>query len=63
VVAAIDGAGGNDTLQLNGLSNDKTALNYWGDWLGSTSANGNTTIDFHDVAHNGADVAASRSLA
>jgi len=54
VVSAI----GNDTLQFNGLSNDQTALNYWGNWLTSTTRNGTTTIDFHDVAHNVADVAA-----
>jgi len=54
VVSAI----GNDTMQFNGLSNDQTALNYWGNWLTSTTRNGTTTIDFHDVAHNVADVAA-----
>ncbi len=56
VIAAINGAGGNDTLLFNGLSADQTALNYWGSWLDSATADGNTTIRFHDIAHKGADV-------
>jgi hypothetical protein len=56
-LSGTNGGGGNDGLLFNGLSGDQTALNYWGNWLSSTTANGNTTIDFHDVAHNGADIA------
>jgi hypothetical protein len=54
--AAINGVGGNDTLQFNGLSADPTALNYWGNWLDSTNAGGNTTLHFHDIANRGADI-------
>jgi hypothetical protein len=51
-----NGGGGNDALLFNGLSNDPTAANYWGNVLSSTTANGNTTIHVHDVADGGADV-------
>ena len=51
-----NGGGGNDVLLFNGLSNDPTAANYWGNVLSSTTANGNTTIHVHDVADGGADV-------
>jgi hypothetical protein len=56
-LSGTNGGGGNDSLLFDGLSGDQTALNYWGNWLSSTTANGNTTIDFHDIAHNGADIA------
>jgi hypothetical protein len=56
-LSGTNSGGGNDGLLFNGLSGDQTALNYWGNWLSSTTANGNTTIDFHDVAHHGADIA------
>ncbi len=56
-LSSTNSGGGNDGLLFNGLSGDQAALNYWGNWLSSTTANGNTTIDFHDVAHNGADIA------
>jgi hypothetical protein len=55
-LSVTNGGGGNDTLVFNGLSNDPTAANYWGNWLSSTTQNGNTVIDVHDVAHHGADV-------
>ena len=48
--------GGNDVLLFDGLSNDPTAANYWGNVLSTTAANGNTTIHVHDVADGGADV-------
>jgi hypothetical protein len=51
-----NGGAGNDVLLFEGLSNDKTAPNYWGDVLSSTTANGNTINHVHDVAHGGADV-------
>ena len=54
--AVTNGGGGNDTLLFNGLSADQTAPNYWGNWLSSTALNGNTTIEFHDVANHGADI-------
>jgi hypothetical protein len=56
-LSSTNGGAGNDGLLFNGLSGDQTALNYWGNWLSSTTANGNTTIEFHDVAHHGADIA------
>src|SRR5262249_23974096 len=56
-LTAPNGGGGNDTLLFNGLYNDQSQLNYWGNWLSSTTANGDTTIHFHDVVHNGADIA------
>jgi serralysin len=57
-IAVSNGGTGNDTLLFKGLSTDPAALNYWGNWLDSTTAGGNTTIHFHDIAHNGADVSA-----
>jgi hypothetical protein len=54
--AVTNGGGGNDVLLFNGLSNDPTAANYWGNVLSSTTANGNTAIHVHDVADGGADV-------
>jgi hypothetical protein len=53
-----NGGAGTDTLVFKGLSTDTTAANYWGNWVDSTSASGNTTIHIHDVANHGADVAA-----
>ena len=57
-LAVTNGGGGNDTLLFDGLSNDQSTLNYWGNWLSSTTANGNTIIHVHDVANHGADVSA-----
>ena len=51
-----NGGAGNDVLLFEGLSNDPTAANYWGNVLSGTTANGNTTIHVHDVANGGADV-------
>lgn len=51
------GSPGNDVVDFHGLSNDSGVLNYWGNWLsGTTNADGNLEIHFHDVLNNGADV-------
>jgi hypothetical protein len=53
-----NGGAGADTMLFKGLSAGAGAINYWGNWLDSTSSGGNTTIHVHDVANHGADVAA-----
>lgn len=53
-----NGGAGADMLLFKGLSADATAANFWGNWLDSTNAGGNTTIHVHDVANHGADAAA-----